>query len=107
MLGLTIGIILEGYTGKGILAQVSDLDLLESLWSASLRQYLSRSILADRARMLVLLYVEGGALGDPHQEVFQIYLVLKDLFAFSKENVLNVDLKCQFDYFCGEFVLLL
>ena len=31
MLGLTIGIILEGYTGKGILAQVSDLSVPQVL----------------------------------------------------------------------------
>jgi len=35
VLGLTIGIILEGYTGKGFLAQVSDLNLFAKFpWSA-------------------------------------------------------------------------
>lgn len=45
---------------------------------------------------------------DPHQEVFQIYLVLKDLFAFSKENVLNVDRSfLQFCSVCVEMLKLL
>lgn len=39
VLGLTIGIIVEGYTGKGILSQVSDLNLFtKSLWSPLLMQ---------------------------------------------------------------------
>jgi hypothetical protein len=65
-----------------------------------LEQYFSHLIIADRLNLLRLC-VKGNTLDVPSQEVFHVYIVVEDLFVFSRElKMLNVVLKsCQSDFY--------